>query len=82
MRLTPSIRRALTDVELERVWIVYPGERRIPISERVEVIPVACLASPEFSFTWKPIREKGELWTFNLLTFAQISCKNGDDERN
>ncbi len=46
-RLTPSIRHALSDLELEHVWIVYPGERRLRLHERVEALPLAALAAPE-----------------------------------
>ncbi len=39
-RLTASIRIALEDLGLERVVVVYPGERRYPITERVEALPL------------------------------------------
>lgn len=45
-RLTPSIRHALDDLDLERVWIIYPGERRLRLHERVEALPLAALARP------------------------------------
>ena len=45
-RLTPSIRIALADLELERVAIVYPGTRRYPLADRVEAVPIAALAEP------------------------------------
>lgn len=43
-RLTPSIRIALEDLELERVAIVYPGAKRYRVSERAEAVPLATLA--------------------------------------
>lgn len=49
-RITPSIRRAPEDLDLDRVWVVYPGERRYRLSEAVEALPVAALASPESPF--------------------------------
>ena len=45
-RLTPSIRTALTDLELERVAVLYPGTKRYAIADRVEAVPVATLAEP------------------------------------
>lgn len=45
-RITPSIRIALEDLGLERVAIVYPGDRRFPLSDRVEAVPIADLATP------------------------------------
>lgn len=43
-RITPSIRHSLDDLGLERVWIVYPGSRRLQLHERVEALPLAALA--------------------------------------
>jgi predicted AAA+ superfamily ATPase len=43
-RLSPSIRHALADLKLERVWIVYPGDRRLALAEKVEALPLAALA--------------------------------------
>lgn len=42
--LTPSMRIALDDLRLERLVVLYPGERRYPLGPRVEVIPLAVLA--------------------------------------
>lgn len=39
-KITPSIRTALHDLELERVAIVYPGTKRYPVAEGVEAIPL------------------------------------------
>jgi uncharacterized protein len=44
--LTPSIRIALDDLELDRVAILYPGAKRYPVSERVEAVPLHSLAHP------------------------------------
>ena len=44
-RLTPSIRTAQTDLQLERVAVVYPGSRRYPLGEGVEAaVPLTALA--------------------------------------
>jgi len=45
-RLTPSIRIALEDLELQRVAVVYPGDRRYAIADTVEAVPVSDLATP------------------------------------
>jgi len=44
-RLTPSIRYALDDLKLERIVIVYPGDRSYRLSDRVHVVPLRTLAS-------------------------------------
>ena len=49
-RLTPSMRTALTDLKLDRLLVVYPGERRYRLAEQVEVLPLAELfAEPTLS---------------------------------
>jgi hypothetical protein len=39
-RLTPSIRIALEDLGIERIAVIYPGNKRFPLSDNVEVIPL------------------------------------------
>jgi predicted AAA+ superfamily ATPase len=39
--LTPSMRIALHDLKLERLLVVYPGERRYALGDRVEAVPLA-----------------------------------------
>jgi len=43
--VTPSMRVALTDLKLDELIVVYPGERRYPLGERVEVVPLAELVT-------------------------------------
>jgi hypothetical protein len=50
-RMTPSIRNAIEDVGLERVVIIYPGQKRYSITEKVEVVPLQTLASGEPLFS-------------------------------
>ena len=45
-KMTPSIRTALADLGLAHVAVVYPGTKRYPIAENIEVVPVADLANP------------------------------------
>lgn len=44
-RLTPSMRIALKDLDLTRLTVLYPGDRRYPLDRRVEVVPLAELAT-------------------------------------
>lgn len=43
-KVTPSIRIALADLALDRLAVVYPGEKRYPLGERVEAVPVSEVA--------------------------------------
>ncbi len=38
-RLSPSMRVAMEDLRLDRLMVVYPGERRYSLAERVEALP-------------------------------------------
>jgi len=38
--LTNSMRIAMEDLKLERLVVVYPGERRYTLASRVEVMPL------------------------------------------
>jgi uncharacterized protein len=42
--MTPSMRHALTDLELDRLLVVYPGAKAYPLSDKVTVMPFAALA--------------------------------------
>jgi hypothetical protein len=44
-RLTPSMRIAMEDLQLERIAVVYPGPRRYPLAERVEAVPLSEVAA-------------------------------------
>ena len=43
--LTPSMRTALTDLKLDELYVVYPGEKRYPLTKQVEVVPLAQLVN-------------------------------------
>lgn len=43
-RLTPSMRTSLTDLELDRLVVIYPGTRRYSLAEGIEVLPLVELA--------------------------------------
>lgn len=40
-RLTRSMKSALEDLSLERLWVVYPGKTAYRLSEKVQVFPLA-----------------------------------------
>ena len=44
-KLTPSMRIALTDLKLDRLLVVYPGEQRYALGDRVDVVPLAQLVA-------------------------------------
>jgi predicted AAA+ superfamily ATPase len=39
--MTPSMRIALKDLKLDHLIVVYPGEKRYPLGDRVEAVPLA-----------------------------------------
>lgn len=43
-RLTSSMRTALQDLELERLFVVYPGPLAYPIAEKISALPINLLA--------------------------------------
>jgi uncharacterized protein len=49
-RMTGSLRIAKDDLGLDRVAVVYPGDKRYPLADRVEAVPLATLAHPEGVF--------------------------------
>lgn len=42
-KVTPSMRRALSDLGLKRLFVVYPGEDRYELDRRLEALPVGDL---------------------------------------
>jgi predicted AAA+ superfamily ATPase len=44
-RLTPSMQIALNDLKLQRIAVVYPGDQRYALHAKVEVVPLAEVAS-------------------------------------
>jgi hypothetical protein len=37
--MTPSMRIALEDLKLERIAVIYPGERRYSLHKKIDVVP-------------------------------------------
>ncbi len=46
-KITPSIRIALDDLKLDRIAILYPGNKRYRLANRVEAVPLYSLATGE-----------------------------------
>ena len=53
--LTASMRVALTDLELDALYVVYPGARRYRLAERVEAVPLAALLLPPTTAPRQPV---------------------------
>jgi hypothetical protein len=49
-RVTASMRIALEDLGLERLAVVYPGEKRYAMADRLEAVPLTTLARPGLLF--------------------------------
>jgi len=43
--LTPSMQIALRDLKLDKLTVIYPGNRRYSLVKKVEVVPLAELAA-------------------------------------
>jgi uncharacterized protein len=48
-RLTPSIRIALEDLRLDQLAVIYPGDRRYPLADRITAVPLSALAEPDIA---------------------------------
>ena len=44
-RLTPSMKSALVDLELDHLWVLYPGDRSYALAEKVTALPLAQLGN-------------------------------------
>jgi uncharacterized protein len=42
-RPTRSMHQVTEDLGLERIWVVYPGDRCYPVAERIELLPLSML---------------------------------------
>jgi len=43
-RLTPSMQIAMEDLKLERIAVIYPGTKKYPLAEKIDAVPLLCLA--------------------------------------
>lgn len=44
-RITPSMRSALKDLKLERIAVVYPGDKRYLLGDNIEAVPLDAVAA-------------------------------------
>jgi predicted AAA+ superfamily ATPase len=44
-RTTKAMHIVLQDLKLEKLWVVYPGDLRYPIAEKIEVIPLSLIGN-------------------------------------
>jgi predicted AAA+ superfamily ATPase len=42
--LTPSMRIAMSDLELDALFVLYPGSKRYALADRIEVLPASAIA--------------------------------------
>ncbi len=49
-RLTPSMQIALDDLQLERLAVIYPGERSYPLAENATAVPLSSLGKTSSGF--------------------------------
>lgn len=50
-RLTRSMQFALNDLELENLWVIYPGKDQYVLSGKISVIPLAEVTEQTFNFS-------------------------------
>ncbi|MBI5651825.1 MAG: ATP-binding protein [Chloroflexi bacterium] len=50
-RLTSSMRTALDDLQLDQIAVIYPGDRRYPISERITAVPLEAISDAQTLFS-------------------------------
>jgi len=46
-RLTPSMRIAIDDLELDRLFVIYPGPHAYPLADQIQTLPLAELSKPD-----------------------------------
>lgn len=49
-RLTPSMRIALDDLQIDHLAVIYPGDRRYPLADRITAVPLETLSGQERLF--------------------------------
>lgn len=57
-RLTPSMRIALSDLRLDHLTVLYPGDQRYSLESRVTVVPLAEVAKMPAVITPSPRRRR------------------------
>lgn len=57
-RLSPSMRIAMEDLNLERLTVFYPGDQRYELAKRVTVVPLADIAKGKIDFVTSGVKRK------------------------
>ena len=39
--ITKSMRIALNDLQLDHLWVIYPGQHTYPVDEKITVMPIS-----------------------------------------
>lgn len=52
--VTRSMRVAIEDLGLERLWVVYPGDQEYALDDVISVLPVAAIGATTFGFQQEP----------------------------
>lgn len=50
-RLTASMRTALDDLQLDQIAVIYPGDRRYPLAERITAVPLEAVSDTQTLFS-------------------------------
>ena len=50
LRLTPSMRTAVQDLELSKLIVLYPGSKPYPLGENIQVVPITSLSGSTAGF--------------------------------
>jgi hypothetical protein len=75
-RTTKSMHVALDDLQLEHLWVVYPGTLRYALSDKITALPLREIASVR-------LRRSGTLlltafaWLFCLMRSGSLSNRHG-----
>jgi predicted AAA+ superfamily ATPase len=48
-KTTKSMHIALEDLKLEHLWVIYPGTRRYPLTEKITALPLRDISTVEFT---------------------------------
>lgn len=46
-RITPSMQAAMEELDLQHLWVIYPGRIAYQLSKYIDVLPLSALAEPE-----------------------------------
>ncbi len=59
--LTPSMRNAMADLQLDHLAVIYPGIRPYPLAERITAIPLAGLGEPGLNQFYELVGKRSKI---------------------